>query len=235
MYSIRRTVTAAVLAGAVVAGGTGCQWGRKDPPEAVSRPIPTDPAIERRDREWGGPMYAYWANGDVVAGPTRFPYTYRTLSGSRPYAAVFVEPFAFVYQVLRLPFTYIKTPPFKPTAHQGVEYVPSYTAMPALRSPQPPAGGGGTDQGASGNGGSNAGGSTDSTGTSSGGGGAGAGGTDSGSSGAGGGESGTGGTGGGSGSGGENAAGGGGAGGTGGGGAGGGGAGGGGAGGGGGQ
>ena len=73
-----RAVSAARMLLLTVAGlglawaPAGCQWHPPTQKEPTNVAIATDPAMEVRD--W--PVsHAQWANGTVVAGPTRFPYT----------------------------------------------------------------------------------------------------------------------------------------------------------------
>lgn len=126
---------------AVWAVGAGCQdhkftpsafqWQPAVKKEPTNAPIATDPAMETRN--WPE-AHAYWANGTVVAGPTRFPYTYQTVTGLGlgGYQPRVLDSLLFVYQVVRLPFTYFVDPPFTPKMYRGAVYEPTYTAMPQL-------------------------------------------------------------------------------------------------------
>jgi len=112
----RRLLTVAT-AGIVVSSVAGCQWRPPEQKEPTNFPIATDPAMEKRD--W--PVsHANWANGTVVAGPTRFPYTYRTQTGTGEYGPYFLDSLMFVYQTIRLPFTYLVRPPFQPTPYDPI-------------------------------------------------------------------------------------------------------------------
>src|SRR5687768_17171966 len=115
MSSTPNTVRRLALAAAAVTIGwvsTGCMTAREPEVEPGSAtPIPTDEAMQRRD--WPR-SEAGWANGDVAAGATRFPYAPQTesegagralLGPERSNAAL--DTAYFVVQTLVLPFTYI--------------------------------------------------------------------------------------------------------------------------------
>ena len=73
------------------------QW---HPPAQRSRPT----SRSRPTRPWRSDWpvsHAYWANGTVVAGPKRFPYTYATQSGTGEYGRIILDSLMFVYQTLR--------------------------------------------------------------------------------------------------------------------------------------
>jgi hypothetical protein len=79
-------------------------------------------------RDW--PVsHAQWANGTVVAGPTRFPYTYATQTGTGEYGPYILDSLMFVYQSLRAPFTYLAHAPFEPTRYDAVTYDPTFDAI----------------------------------------------------------------------------------------------------------
>ena len=118
-----------VAAGIVWSSASGCQWHPPTQKEPTNFPIATDPAMEVRD--W--PVsHAYWAPGTVVAGPTRFPYTYRTQSGTGEYGPYFLDSLMFVYQTIRLPFTYLAHAPFEPTKYDATTYEPTFDAIGKL-------------------------------------------------------------------------------------------------------
>jgi len=76
---------------------------------------------------------AEWSNAKLVGWPTRFPFNL-DVTTDRPFPNSRAEDaFLFVYQYLRLPFTYIKDPPFKTVVFTSdVKYNPTYEAMPGL-------------------------------------------------------------------------------------------------------
>ena len=145
MLSIHDSRAARNLIGIAALGAamlSGCQNGspremlayirhnQQIKPEPLDKPIPLDGAMA--ERVWPE-SDAMWANGKVVAWPTRFPYNY-DISTQRPYpqSRLFDSVF-FLYQSFRLPFTYIWTPPFQRTVYDsGIKYPPTYEAMPPL-------------------------------------------------------------------------------------------------------
>jgi hypothetical protein len=122
----RRVLLTAAAAGIVWSSAAGCQWHPPTQKEPTNFPIATDPAMEKRD--WPVSQ-AHWANGTVVAGPTRFPYTYRTQSGTGEYGPYVLDSLMFVYQAIRLPFTYLVRPPFQPTRYDPITYEPTFDAI----------------------------------------------------------------------------------------------------------
>jgi hypothetical protein len=122
----RRLLLVGVAAGIVWSSAAGCQWHPQAQKEPTNFPIATDPAMQAR--EW--PVsHAYWANGTVVAGPTRFPYTYQTQTGTGEYGPYVLDGLMFVYQSLRAPFTYLVRPPFQPNNYDAVAYEPTFDAI----------------------------------------------------------------------------------------------------------
>jgi hypothetical protein len=121
-----RMLLIAVTAAGMAWSSAGCQWHPPTQKEPTNVPIATDPAMAVRD--W--PVsHAYWANGTVVAGPTRFPYTYATQSGTGEYGPYILDSLMFVYQTLRVPFTYLAHPPFEPTRYDPITYEPTFDAI----------------------------------------------------------------------------------------------------------
>ena len=127
---------ALALLGAGLAGTAGCkQWAQPEPLNPTNAPIVTDEAMDARDWELS---HGYWADSHLVAYPTRFPYTYQSLAGYNKYTGVFTDAPQFLYQTLRLPFTFIKQPPGTRKTYAAVEYEPSYTVMPPLNPESAP-------------------------------------------------------------------------------------------------
>jgi hypothetical protein len=99
-------------------------------PEPPDAPLVIDAAM--LERQW--PLSeAKWANADLVGWPTRFPFNV-DVTTDRPFPNSRVMDTAlFLYQYFRLPFTYIKDPPFKTVIWTSdVKYNPTYEAMPAM-------------------------------------------------------------------------------------------------------
>ncbi len=120
----RRT---ALLAAVALGLAGGCQ--HTPTKEAADPAITVDGAMARRNWE---PTPAYFANPNVVTLYTRFPYTFDTTKGYPPYRSYWLDTTAFVYQSLRLPFTYFFTPPFaKKLDNGGVNFGPTYVAVGA--------------------------------------------------------------------------------------------------------
>jgi hypothetical protein len=117
-----------VLSGLTALAG-GCQWDRTPDPDPSGPPITLDPAMQRREWETS---HAYFANGNVEAGTTRFPYTYRTTAGQGygEYSPTVLDPLAFIYQAFRVPFTYFRARPFAARTYTGVEFDDTFTAAP---------------------------------------------------------------------------------------------------------
>ena len=127
--SAARMLLLTLAAAGTAWASAGCQWHPPTQKEPTNLPIATDPAMEVRD--W--PVsHSYWANGTVVAGPTRFPYTYRTQSGTGEYGPYFLDSLMFVYQTIRLPFTYLVRPPFQPNNYDAVTYDPTFDGIGKL-------------------------------------------------------------------------------------------------------
>ena len=180
-------VAASALGLAVALGGAG---GCKTPPPApiaTHEPTELDEAMVYR-QDWPQTK-AYFASGAVRTYRSRWPYTYWSSRNNSRYASVLLVFPAFVYQSIRLPFTYLFYPPFSTKVEPGLQVNPSYTGVPPLRADPggyqilggtATAGGGaaGGGAGAGGTGGTGGAGSTGDAGTGAGGtGGAGAGGT----------------------------------------------------------
>src|SRR5262245_40506701 len=111
----------------------GCTTAPPPTPEPVSgTPIVVDEAMQRRD--WPQST-AQWANADVVAGATRFPYEPQT-EGIDAHRGILGDEWSnslldtgfFVAQSVALPFTYFWDKPFVKKVHQGVIYEPTHYA-----------------------------------------------------------------------------------------------------------
>src|SRR5215203_1660306 len=115
------------MAVAATTAGTGCQWGpAQKPVEPTNPPMAVDEAMQYR--QWDLTS-ARWADTSMEGWPTRFPYTYQTNTGRGQYAPYVLDSLAFIYQVFRLPFTYITERPFAPKTFTAVEYEPTYTGI----------------------------------------------------------------------------------------------------------
>ena len=139
----------ALTAAALGLGGlsAGCQHQSavvKEPPDPR---VIVDPAMLRRDWE---PAKAQWANAQLVGWPMRFPFD-RDVTTDRPFPnSRSIDTILFLLQTVELPFTYIAQPPFQRTLYtSGVQYDPTFTAMPAL--PPPVSGGQAGQNGQQGN------------------------------------------------------------------------------------
>jgi hypothetical protein len=141
-----RRRTGAQLALALAAGSAlaaGCQRAPKPAPEPVSTsPMVVDEAMQYRD--WPRAT-AYFQAGGVDAGATRFPYNPQTTGDGAGRATLgperrnsLLDTAAFVVQVAKLPFTYVRQPPFVDKNYRGVMYDPTYTAMPVLPPDEAP-------------------------------------------------------------------------------------------------
>lgn len=119
----------------VAAGGLiGCQRTAdiQEAPAFSAEPLIIDQAIQYRDWE---PSVVEYPNGAVVAGPTLFPYeTQRTAPG---WQQSLFAPVLFLGQTIALPFHAVQTPPWSEVAHEGVDFEPSYTAVPPLPPSDP--------------------------------------------------------------------------------------------------
>src|SRR4051794_24077236 len=114
-----RTVVLALL-GVGLAASAGCkQWAQPEPLNPTNGPIVSDEAMEARDWEMSR---GYWADSHLVAYPTRFPYTYQSVAGYNKYTGIYADAPMFLYQTLRLPFTFIKKPPGARQTYAAVEY-----------------------------------------------------------------------------------------------------------------
>src|SRR5688500_15376445 len=106
----RRAVIASAVA-AALAPFAGCARAPAPAPEPVdTTPMVIDEAMQRRD--WPRST-AEWANGDIVAGATRFWYVPQTEGEGAGKASLgpersnaLLDTGAFVVQSLALPFTY---------------------------------------------------------------------------------------------------------------------------------
>jgi len=97
-------------------------------PEPADAPIVIDAAM--LERQWPQ-SEAKWANAELVGWPVRFPFNL-DITIDRPFPGSRVMDTAlFIYQYFRLPFTYIKDPPFKTVLFTSdVKYNPTFEAMP---------------------------------------------------------------------------------------------------------
>jgi hypothetical protein len=125
-------VAASALGLAVALGGAG---GCKTPPPGpveTYEPKQLDEAMVYR-QEWPQTK-AYFASGAVRTYRERWPYNYWSTRNNSRYASMFLDLPAFVYQSIRLPFTYLFYPPFTTKVEPGLQLNPSYTGVPPLRA-----------------------------------------------------------------------------------------------------
>lgn len=99
-------------------------------PEPPDPPFASDGAMLAR--QWPQ-SDAEWSNAKLVGWPTRFPFN-SDVTTDRPFPNSRVEDTVlFLYQYFRLPFTYIKDPPFETVIFTSdVKYHPTFEAMPGL-------------------------------------------------------------------------------------------------------
>jgi hypothetical protein len=140
-------------------GAGGCKTPPPGPVETYE-PTALDEAMVYR-QDWPQTK-AYYASGAVRTYRTRWPYTYWSTRNNSRYASMFLDFPAFVYQSLRLPFTYFVYPPFSTKVEPGLQVNPTYTGVPPLRADpggyQTVNGSGGTGTGGTGTGGTGTGG-----------------------------------------------------------------------------
>jgi hypothetical protein len=125
-------VAASALGLAVALGAAG---GCKTPPPGPAEtyePKQLDEAMAYR-QEWPQTK-AYFASGAVRTYRSRWPYTYYSAQNNSRYASMLLDFPAFVYQSLRLPFTYLFYPPFSTKVEPGLQVNPSFTGVPPLRA-----------------------------------------------------------------------------------------------------
>jgi hypothetical protein len=117
--------------GMVLVGGCSVcplQKVENTPPEPVNpETVVMDPAMQLRT--WDAST-AYYGNGNVVAGPTEFPYIPRW-GQPEPYYVVEETPL-FLGQAALIWIPMIFTPPWTPVLYTGVTVEPTYTAMPLV-------------------------------------------------------------------------------------------------------
>jgi hypothetical protein len=125
-------VAASALGLAVALGGAG---GCKTPPPGpveTHEPAALDEAMVYR-QEWPQTK-AYFASGAVRTYHSRWSYTYQSTANNSRYASILLDFPAFVYQSIRLPFTYLFDRPFSTNVEPGLQLNPSYTGVPPLRA-----------------------------------------------------------------------------------------------------
>ena len=113
---LKRTSLVLLVATGSIAG---CQRTAdiQERPAFSMSPLVIDSAIQHRNWE---PSVVEYPNGDVVAGPTLFPYeTRRTDPG---WQQALFAPVLFVGQTIALPFHAFVTPPWSQVAYQGVDF-----------------------------------------------------------------------------------------------------------------
>jgi hypothetical protein len=125
-------VAASALGLAVALGGAG---GCKTPPPGPAEtyePKQLDEAMAYR-QEWPQ-MKAYYASGAARTYRSRWPYTYWSTRNNSRYASYLLDFPAFVYQTIRLPFTYLFYPPFSTKVEPGLQVNPTFTGVAPLRA-----------------------------------------------------------------------------------------------------
>ncbi len=123
---LNQTVKLSCLASAIFAGAVaGC--ARQAEPPADPSPLVIDEAMQRRD--WDRSV-AYYGNGDTVGSPNRAPL--KAQDTGVPILNGLMQPLAFVGNAFYLPVSYIFAPPGTETTYHGVQFEPTYTAVPPL-------------------------------------------------------------------------------------------------------
>lgn len=141
--SLTRNTRFALASVVTLAAITGCSHAPAPQPEPTdSTPLVIDEAMQKRD--WPQSDVT-WANGDTVAGATRFGYVPQTegegvsraILGDEAGNAL-LDTGAFIVQSIVVPFTYFVDPPFVKKTYQGVIYEPTSFAMPVLPPDEQP-------------------------------------------------------------------------------------------------
>lgn len=128
---MKRTTLALMVVAASIAG---CQRTAdiQEAPAFSMSPLVIDAAIQHRDWE---PSVVEYPNGAVVAGPTLYPYeTERTAPN---WQQSLFAPLLFIGQTVAVPFHAVQTPPWSEVTYEGVDFEPTYTAVPPLPPSDP--------------------------------------------------------------------------------------------------
>ena len=130
MCSIHKTLRFALFGCALAAVGGGCQFAHRQTPVAdvSTTPLLIDEAMQRRDFERST---AWYANGDVVAGPDG--KTFQTTSSVNPELQRVMDPAVAFTNVAAEPFYTVVRPPTKVVVYPGLNTPPSYNAQPPLK------------------------------------------------------------------------------------------------------
>ncbi len=118
------------LAAAIAVGG--CQkMGARQEREVAFREegVLLDPAIRTRGSNWE-PSVVEYASGDVIAGPTLFPYEPDDTRAEWQQAAV--APLLFVGQTVAAPVTAFLAPVWGTVRYEGVQTPPTQSAIPPM-------------------------------------------------------------------------------------------------------
>ncbi len=124
MSSIRNLFKGALGLTVVMLVAGGCESTNQYPIARLNTtPIQPDEAMALR--QWDQ-SHALYANGNVSAWPTLYPYQAAESDGDL--ANAWWAPALFVGQTIALPVTAIVTPARKPTGSRGVYIPPTFTA-----------------------------------------------------------------------------------------------------------
>jgi hypothetical protein len=133
MSSIRRTIRFSLLvSAAVVAVGCAVRTPPK-PDQLTDNTIKPDQAMQRRDWDQSSAMYP---NGQVVAGPTEFPFEPKHNQSSYSYYGA--DSATFLLNVAVMPYSLIVTPPWQKITYPGAVTPPTSTGTPVLASSRAP-------------------------------------------------------------------------------------------------
>ncbi len=109
----------------------GCQHSSisSSGPIISNEAVDPDPALLARGNNWE-PSVLVYANGDVVAGPTLFPY--QPDNSRREWQQGVFEPFLFIGQSVAAPVMAFITPAWGDARYEGVDTPPTRTGVPPL-------------------------------------------------------------------------------------------------------
>lgn len=124
MSSIRNLVKTTLGLSLVMLVAGGCESTNQYPIARLNTtPVQQDEAMALRQWDQNRALYA---NGNVSAWPTLYPYQAAEANGD--VANLFWAPTIFVGQTIVLPITAIVTPAWEPTVSRGVYVPPTFTA-----------------------------------------------------------------------------------------------------------
>lgn len=133
MFSIHKSTVCLAAATLGLAALSGCTAPSRSNVVAVNvEPIAPDAAMQYRD--WPRAT-AYYSNGAVTAGATRF--IFQAPDDTQPRLQQVAELPLFVANTILVPVTYFIVPPFEPVVYRGAVTPPTYNANPVLPAPAP--------------------------------------------------------------------------------------------------